>query len=105
MAYAFFYLTIDLVNPPAVVSRLLIMAKEVKRIPVTGQEQAAVIINRLCQEYGMKQDTQRHQFHVANEKYAAYYDVEEGVVKMEVIHPSVTEEEIKEFLMEFPPFF
>ena len=87
------------------VSRLLIMAKEVKRIPVTGQEQAVVIINRLCQEYDMKQDTQRHQLHVANEKYAAYYDAEEGVVKMEVIHPSVTEEEIKEFLMEFPPFF
>lgn len=81
------------------------MAKEVKRIPVSGQEQAAIIINRLCQDYDMKADTTRHQFHVSNEKYAAYYDSEEGVVKMEVIHPSVTEEEIREFLMEFPPFF
>ncbi len=81
------------------------MAKEVKRIPVTGQEQAAIIINRLSQEYDMKQDTTRHQFHAANDRYAAYYDSEEEVVKLEVIHPSVTEEEIREFLMEFPVFF
>lgn len=93
------------VNPPAEVSRPSHMAKEITRIPVTNQEQAAIIINRLCQEYDMKQDTTRHQFHVANEKYAAYYDAEEGVVKLEAIHPSLTEEEIREFLMEFPPFF
>ncbi|MBS1660605.1 MAG: hypothetical protein JST68_06100 [Bacteroidetes bacterium] len=81
------------------------MAREVKRIPVNSQEQAAIIINRLCQQYDMKQDTTRHQFHVANEKYAAYYDAEEGVVKLDSIHPSTTEDEIREFLMEFPPFF
>jgi len=81
------------------------MAKEITRIPVTNQEQAVIIINRLCQDYNMKQDTTRHQLHVANEKYAAYYDAEEGVVRFEAIHPSVTEEEIREFLMEFPPFF
>ena len=81
------------------------MAKEIKRIPVTNQEQAAIIINRLCQNYNMKQDTARHQFHVANDKYAAYYDAEEGAVKLEAIQPSTTEEEIREFLMEFPPFF
>ena len=81
------------------------MAKEVKRIPVTGQEQAAIIINRLSKEYGMKQDTTRHQFHVANDRYAAYYDAEEQIVKLEVIHPNVTKEEIEEFLMTFPPFF
>ncbi len=84
---------------------MLSMAKEVKRIPVTGQEQAAIIINSLCQQYDMKQDTTRHQLHVSNERYAAYYDAEEGMVKLEAIHPSVTEEEIREFLMEFPPFF
>jgi hypothetical protein len=81
------------------------MAREIKRIQVKDQQQAAVIINRLSQQYEMKSDTTRHQFHVSNGRYAAYYDVEEGVVKMEAIHPGVTEEEIKEFLMEFPPFF
>ena len=81
------------------------MTKELKRIPVSGEEQATIIINRLSQEYDMKQDTSRQQLHVSNEKYAAYYDEEEGVVILEVIHPSVTEEEIREFLMEFPPFF
>jgi hypothetical protein len=81
------------------------MAKEITRIPVTNQEQAAIIINRLCQEYNMKQDNSSHLLHVANDKYAAWYDAEEGAVRFEAIHPSITEEEIKEFLMEFPPFF
>lgn len=52
------------------VSRDRNMAREIKRIPVRDQAQAAAIINQ-----------------------------------MEVIHPGVTEEEIREFLMEFPPFF
>jgi|GEM_PF-595507 hypothetical protein len=82
-----------------------IMATEVKRIPVTDQEQAVVLINRLSQQYDMKPDTMRHQLHVSNDRYAAYYDAEEGLVKLDAIHPSVTEEEIKEFLMTFPPFF
>lgn len=69
------------------------------------QEQAALIINQLCRQYEMKSDTMRHQLQVSNDRYAAYYDAEDGVVKLEVIHPSVTEEEIREFLMEFPPFF
>jgi len=64
-----------------------------------------MVINQLSQQYDMSSDTQRHQLHVSNERYAAYYDAEEGVIKMEVIHPGVTEEEIREFLMEFPPFF
>jgi hypothetical protein len=81
------------------------MATEIKRIPVSDQGQAVSIINRLSQEYDMKADTTRHQLHVANQQYAAYYDAEEGVVKLEVIHPSVTEEEIREFLINFPPFF
>ncbi|HET6255202.1 MAG TPA: hypothetical protein VFE32_14070 [Puia sp.] len=81
------------------------MSREIKRIPVSDQQQASVIINQLCQQYAMKSDTTRHQFHVSNDKYAAYYDAQEGVVKMEVVHAGVTEEEIKEFLMEFPPFF
>jgi hypothetical protein len=81
------------------------MATEIKRIPVSDQGQAVSIINRLSQEYDMKADTTRHQLHVANHEYAAYYDAEEGVVKLEVIHPSVTEEEIREFLINFPPFF
>ncbi len=81
------------------------MAKEIRRIAVADQEEAAILINRLCQQYGMQQDTTRHQFHVSNDRYAAYYDSEEGVVKLESIHPSTTEEEIREFLMEFPPFF
>jgi hypothetical protein len=81
------------------------MATEIKRIPVSDQGQAVSIINKLSQEYDMKADTTRHQLHVANQQYAAYYDAEEGVVKLEVIHPSVTEEEIREFLINFPPFF
>ena len=81
------------------------MAKEIKRIPVRDQAQAVAIINQLRQQYDMSSDTARHQLHVSNGRYAAYYDAEEGVVKMEVIHPGVTEEEIREFLMEFPPFF
>jgi hypothetical protein len=81
------------------------MAREIKRIQVKDQQQAAVIINQLSQQYEMKSDTQRHQLHVSNGRYAAYYDADEGVVKMEVVHPGVTEEEIREFLMEFPPFF
>ena len=81
------------------------MGREIKRIPVRDQQQAASIINQLSQKYDMKSDTQRHQLHVANGKYAAYYDVQEKVVKLEAIHPSTTEEEVREFLMEFPPFF
>jgi hypothetical protein len=81
------------------------MATEIKRIPVTDQAQAVTIINRLSQQYDMTSDTTRHQLHVSNHEYAAYYDAEEGVIKLEVIHPGVTEEEIREFLMNFPPFF
>jgi hypothetical protein len=81
------------------------MATEIKKIPVTDQAQAVSLINRLSQEYGMQSDTTRHQLHVSNGQYAAYYDAEEGAVKLEVIHPSVTEEEIREFLINFPPFF
>lgn len=82
------------------------MAKELKRIPVADQQEAVTLINRLSQQFDMQPDTTRHQLHVSNEQYAAYYDAEEGVVKLEVIHPDVTtKEEIEEFLMNFPPFF
>jgi hypothetical protein len=81
------------------------MATELKRIPVQDQEQAVTIINHLSQQYNMESDTRRHQLHVSNDQYAAYYDAEEGVVKMELIDPNVTKEEIEEFLMTFPPFF
>ena len=81
------------------------MATEIKRIPVQDQQEAVSIINRLSQQYAMQADTMRLQLHVANERYAAYYDAQEGVVKLEAIHPAVTKEEIEEFLMSFPPFF
>lgn len=81
------------------------MSKELKRIPVESQEEAFRIINKLSQQYQLQQDASRHQFHVSNERYSAYYDAEEKMVKMEAIHPSITEEQIREFLMEFPPFF
>jgi hypothetical protein len=81
------------------------MAIEMKRIPVADQGEAVTIINRLSQQYDMLPDTMRHQLHVANDRWAAYYDAEEGVVKLEAIHPDVTKEEIEEFLMTFPPFF
>jgi hypothetical protein len=81
------------------------MATTIKTIPVKGQEQAALIINQLSQQYDMLSDTTRHQLHVSNQRYAAYYDAQEGAVKLEAIHPSVTKEEIEEFLMNFPPFF
>jgi hypothetical protein len=81
------------------------MIKELKKIPVSGQEEAFQLINRLSQHYGMRQDTQRHQFHVSNDLYSAYYDAEEQVVKMESIHPETTEEQIREFLISFPTFF
>jgi hypothetical protein len=81
------------------------MARELKRIPVTDQAQAASIIKTLSGQYDLKPDATRYQFHVSNEHYAAYYDALEGVVKMEAIHTGVTEEQIKEFLINFPPFF
>ncbi len=81
------------------------MATELKSIPVQDQEQAVSIINRLCQQYDMQTDTTRHQLHVSNDRYAAYYDAEEHLVKLELIDPSATKEEIEEFLMTFPPFF
>lgn len=81
------------------------MAIELKRIPVQDQADAVMIINRLSQQFDMLPDTMRHQLHVANERYAAYYDAEERVVKLEAIRPDVTKEEIEEFLMGFPPFF
>ncbi len=81
------------------------MSKELKRIPVDSQEQAFQVINKLSQQYNLQQDASRHQFHMSNERYSAYYDAEEKMVKMEAIHPNFTEEQIKEFLMEFPPFF
>jgi len=81
------------------------MIKELKKIPVSGQEEAFQLITRLSQHYGMQQDTHRHQFHVSNDLYSAYYDAEEKVVKMESIHPETTEEQIKEFLISFPTFF
>ncbi|HXB09064.1 MAG TPA: hypothetical protein VNW04_18185 [Puia sp.] len=81
------------------------MATEIKRIPVEDQAEAVTLINRLSQQYDMLPDTMRHQLHVANGRYAAYYDAAEGVVKLEAIHPEVTKEEIEEFLMTFPPFF
>jgi hypothetical protein len=84
---------------------LQIMATEIKRIPVQDQGEAVTVINRLSQQYDMLPDTMRHQLHVANERYAAFYDAEERVVKLEAIHPEVTKEEIEEFLMTFPPFF
>jgi hypothetical protein len=81
------------------------MATELKRIPVIDQEEAFRVINKLSQQYDMKQDTSLHQLQVSNKHYAAYYDVGDNAVKLEVIHPDVTAEQIKEFLMEFPPFF
>ncbi|MDR3713157.1 MAG: hypothetical protein P4L51_10110 [Puia sp.] len=81
------------------------MAKEIKKIPVADQAEAAAIINGLSRQYDMKQDTSRFQLQVANDRYAAYYDKEEGVVRLEAIHPETTEEEIREFLINFPPFF
>lgn len=81
------------------------MATTIKTIPAGDQERAALIINQLSRQYNMEPDTQRHQLHVSNQRYAAYYDAQDGVVKLEAIHPSVTKEEIEEFLMNFPPFF
>jgi hypothetical protein len=79
--------------------------KELKSIPVSGQEEAFQLITRLSQHYNMRQDTHRHQFHVSNDLYSAYYDAEENVVKMESINPETTVEQIEEFLMGFPTFF
>jgi len=81
------------------------MVKELKRIPVTDQAEAFQIITELSRHYGLQQDAARHQFHVSNELYSAYYDAEEKAVKMESIHEETTEEQIKEFLMNFPTFF
>jgi hypothetical protein len=81
------------------------MATELKRIPVKNQEQAFEIITHLSQQYDLKQDATRHQFHVSNEHYSAYYDSEEKMVKMEAVHPGVTKEQIEEFLISFPTFF
>jgi len=82
-----------------------IMVKELKRFPVADQEEAFHLITRLSQHYDLQQDAARHQFHVSNQLYSAYYDAEEKVVKMESIHPETTEEQIREFLIGFPTFF
>jgi hypothetical protein len=58
------------------------MSKELKRIPVDSQEQAFQVINKLSQQYDLRQDASRHQFHMSNSRYSAYYDAEEKVVKM-----------------------
>lgn len=79
--------------------------RELKRIPVSGQDEAFQLITRLSQHYNMQQDTHRHQFHVSNHLYSAYYDAEENVVKMESINPETTTEQIEEFLMGFPILF
>lgn len=81
------------------------MVKELKRIPVTDQEEAFRVINQLSQHYDLQPDTGRHQFHMSNELYSAYYDAGDHAVKMEAIHPETTAEQIEEFLMNFPPFF
>jgi len=81
------------------------MIKELKRIPVSDQAEAFQVITALSRHYGLEQDAARHQFHVSNELYSAYYDAEEQVVKMESIHPETTEEQIREFLINFPTFF
>lgn len=81
------------------------MAQQLKSIPVSSQEEAFQVINQLSRHYNLHQDPSRHQFHVSNELYSAFYDAEEGLVKMEAIHPETTEEQVKEFLMNFPPFF
>ena len=81
------------------------MVKELKRIPVADQAEAFRIINQLSQHYDMQPDTRRHQLHVSNEYYSAYYDAEDNAVKMEAIHPETTAEQIEEFLINFPPFF
>jgi hypothetical protein len=81
------------------------MAKELKRFPVDNQEQALELINKLSKEFNLAPKSPSRSFEVSNEHYAAYYDAKEKMVKMEAIHPNVTEEQIKEFLINFPPFF
>jgi len=98
-------LRIEAYKPSGKVNRVAAMSKELKRIPVDGQEQAFQLITKLSQQYHLKQDASRHQFHVSNDHYSAYYDAEEKMVKVEALHPYFTEEQIREFLMEFPPFF
>jgi len=79
--------------------------RELKRIPVSGEEEAFQLITHLSQHYNMHQDADRHQFLVSNDLYSAYYDAEENVVKMESINPETTIEQIEEFLMDFPTLF
>lgn len=79
--------------------------RELKRIPVSGEEEAFQLITHLSQHYNMHQDAHRHQFLVSNDLYSAYYDAEENVVKMESINPETTIEQIEEFLMDFPTLF
>lgn len=81
------------------------MSKLLKTFHVKTQEEAFLLINRLSEQYHMQQDSTRHQFTVSNGRYSAYYDADENMVKIEALHPHTTEEEIREFLLNFPPFF
>lgn len=81
------------------------MATELKRFPVENQEQALETIAKLSKAYDLTPPEENRQFLVSNEHYSAYYDAKENVVKLEAIHTNITEEQIKEFLINFPPFF
>ncbi len=81
------------------------MASAIKQIPVNNIDQALTIINALSNQYQMTAPDPDRPLEVSNEDYKAYYDPEKSKVILEAAHSSVTEEQIKEFLINFPPFF
>jgi hypothetical protein len=81
------------------------MASPIKQIPVNNKDQALTILNALSNQYQMTAPDPDRPLEVSNEDYKAYYDPEKRKVILEAAHSSVTEEQIKEFLINFPPFF
>lgn len=81
------------------------MASAIKQIPVNNKDQALTIISGLSKQYQMKAPDPDRPLEVSNEDYKAYYNPEKQKVILEAAHSNVTEEQIKEFLINFPPFF
>lgn len=80
------------------------MSKVFKTIPVASEAEAIEKISALSEQYHLKRLLDDDPLRVYNEHYTVYYDPDEQLVKMETAHSHVTEEQIKEFLIQFPPF-
>jgi hypothetical protein len=80
------------------------MSKEFKTLPVKNEEDARAKIAQLSEKYHLTRLLPDDPYRVYSTDYTVYYDREENLIRMETAHPGVTEEQIREFLIHFPPF-